>query len=192
MIANISFLHMGIEDFIPLIEINELFNLPLWLSTILVFFFGYITLSWAKKKNVLPKNKETVDDVFLLAASGLTWFVRIALPFFLFGSLLTWSGPINLQLLVLIVVVSLFILLDIYSSLIDLQTINNDKIFKSRKINLESNLGDIIALLLVSAVFSFLFLFQGINEISLLISFMIFLVFTPSIHLQISLIKKLH
>lgn len=179
-------------DFLPLEEINKFFDIPLWTLIILIFFFGYITLSWSKKKNTIPNNLKGIDDVFFLATSGLTWFLRIALQALFINLVLTWHGPINSQFIGFLILILLFTPLAIYFSLVDLQMIHNNKLFKSKKLNFVCDKSVIILSLIIASGFSFFFLAQGINEGSILFTFMIFFVYTPSIHFQIRLINKIH
>lgn len=73
---------MDIPDIAPISYFSEFYQIPVEIIALIIFLAGYFTVRIAQKNQALSKTMDSLDVIFILAVSGMTWFLRIALSLF--------------------------------------------------------------------------------------------------------------
>jgi hypothetical protein len=126
---------MEIPDIVPVTQFSEFFKLPSGLVLIIILLSGYFTIRIAQRRNALVKdNMDYLDTIFLISATGMTWFLRLALiGFWIYGlvqqpDIIEESEGISLGYLYFLIFITLI------SSSIDLNAILCRRLLKKWKI----------------------------------------------------------
>lgn len=203
---------MNIPDFAPLSYLSEFYQIPVEIIVLVIFFFGYLTVRFAQKNHSLPEKMDSIDIIFILAISGMTWFIRIALSLFWIKAFIIayFTDPETIRELGSIAIGYIYglIIFIWISSGIDIKAIKHKQLlnkkppkqFKYQFINKWNSLFEkhrfkfLVGLSLFFAGFlSFGFFAHGLEYIGLSLFYLFMLLFAvvPSITLLFMLINKL-
>lgn len=203
---------MNIPDLAPLSYLSEFYQIPIEIIVLVIFLFGYLTVRISQKNHSLPAKLDSLDTVFILTFSGMTWFIRIALALFWIKSFvityLTDSETIQkLGNFAIAYIYSLIIFICL-SSVIDVRAIKHKQLldkkplkrYKYQFINRwndwfeEQRFKFIVIISIFFAVFlSFGLFIQGMEYIVLSVFYLFMMTFAvvPSITLLFKLINKI-
>jgi len=87
---------MDIPDIIPLSYFSEFFQIPIGVILLITLFLGYISVKFAQRKFVLPRDMDAIDSILVLSLFGMTWFLRLGLcGFWLYQLAFTYFNDYN-------------------------------------------------------------------------------------------------
>lgn len=203
---------MDIPDIAPISYFSEFYQIPVGIIALVIFISGYFTLKIAQKSFALTKQTESLDIIFIIAVSGMTWFIRIAISLFWVNALLiTYFGdPVTFQEFGNIAIPYVYglIIFIWLSSGIDIRAIRHKQILKKKpskqyKYQIINRWNEwfekqrfrfIICISIFFAVFlSFGFFAHGIKYIGLSLFYLFMMLFAvvPSITLLFKLMNTL-
>jgi len=203
---------MDISDIAPISYLSEFYKIPGQVIIFIILIAGYFTVRLAQNRDALNKEKiQSIDTIFLIATTGTTWFLRIALLTFWIIALKDDTDAIKrLEGIPLLYIYGLGAYI-VMSSVIDIKAILNRKLFPEKELRITrfqwwNNLKiwyrnhRFVVLILLStgwAIFlSFGFFYyapQGIDYFlfALFYFFMVYFTVTPMIAMQFWVMKRL-
>lgn len=126
---------MDIGDIAPISYLSEFYKIPGQVIILIIFVAGYFTVKLAQNRGALHRdNMQSIDTIFLIATTGITWFLRIALlTFWVFALRDNPEAIERLEGIPLLYAYGLGVYI-IGSSVIDIKAILNRRLFPHREL----------------------------------------------------------
>jgi hypothetical protein len=203
---------MDIPDIAPVSYFSEFYKIPSGVVILIIFLAGYFTIKLAQQTYALNKRyMESIDTIFIMALTGMTWFLRIAILVFWIQSLSNNPEIIQQYKGIPIMYVYGLGVFIIISSFIDVNAILNRNLLVQKPFKMSKNqkwnnirkwydlqrykfiiiIATLFSLVLSSGLFTYVS--QGIDFLffAIFYFFMVFFTVTPMISMQILMMKKL-
>ena len=128
---------MDILDIAPISYLSEFYKIPGQVIIFIILVAGYFTVRLAQNRDALNRDKmQSIDTIFLIATTGTTWFLRIALLTFWILALKDDTDVITrLEGIPLLYVYGLGAYI-ILSSIIDIKAILNRRLFPHKELHM--------------------------------------------------------
>ena len=192
---------MDFQNILPVSYLSEFFNIPIDILLITIILTGFFTVRITQKNQALKKIP-TIDTIFLMAMTGLTWFIRIALILFWIYQLIIHQESIKEFEGFPIIYVYIIIIYTLASSSLDINAMRNKRLFnkKFKNIYLEKHRYEIVIIMALGvAIFLSLGVFitiitQAVEYIWFAFLYLFLMIFciSPMISIFIIALKKLH
>ena len=180
---------MDIKDFFPIETISKITQIPIGIIIPIIFFFGYITIRYVEKKTPqIKREMRTLDDIFLISLSGYIWFSRLLLFTVLVHGIIQEEDLIHDPFIVWL---AIFYFLWILSTITDIETISQRKIFKSIKEPGKFRGIPYILLTIGAALFLSIGVLTDKSYESLIFFSFVFVSVTPSVYMLITFYKRI-